>query len=112
MKQIWFSKIPKKLSAQMQKAKAKAKAKAKTAQHQEVKAKMVQTQVVKAKPTKPQQTKCASSTKKETADLEKSAEMNIQNSAKNISNTEVLSSVHKDVMENAGSHTQMSAETR
>jgi hypothetical protein len=43
--------------------------------------------------------------------MAKSAEMNIPNSAKNLSNTGVRSLVLKDVTENVKSHTQMPAET-
>ena len=83
-----FSKIHKKSLTKMQKAKAKAKAaKAKTAKPQATKAKL--DRVVKATTTKPQPSKCANSTKKENAGTAKSAEMNIPNSVKNLSDTGV-----------------------
>ena len=89
MIQTQFSKIHKKSSAQMQTAKAKAAkakaAKAKTAQPQATKAKW--DRLGTAKTAKPLPTKCANSTKKENAGMAKSAEMNIPNSAKNLSNT-------------------------
>jgi hypothetical protein len=71
-------------TAKTKTAKAKT-AKAKTARPQAAKGH----QVVRTKIDKSQQTKCANSIKKENAGMAKSAEMNIPNSAKNLSNTGV-----------------------
>ena len=74
-----FFKIHKKSSVKMRTAKAKTARPQATKGHQ----------IGRTKIDKPQQTKCANSIKKENAGMAKSAETNIPNSAKNLSNTGV-----------------------
>ena len=92
MTKMQFFKIRKKSSAKMRTSKS---AKAKTAKAKTAKAKIARPQAakghqaVRTKIDKSQQTKCANSIKKENAGMAKSAETNIPNSAKNLSNTGV-----------------------